>query len=74
LRPKTELAGLILGLLSMLLFWLGPIGFFIGIAGGAMTLSRKKERLRFFVAALTTSALGIVFFVAFWSTIWVLSQ
>jgi hypothetical protein len=74
LKEKAEVLGLVLGGLSVLLFWVPPIGLFLGVAGLVISVTQLKLNRRFRKSAVTISSLGILTFVAFWGTVWFLSQ
>lgn len=74
MKKPTETLGLTLGIASMILFWAPPIGLALGVAGLAVSFSRRLEQRRFSRPAIATSMAGIVFFAAFWGTVWALSQ
>jgi hypothetical protein len=74
MNKSTEALGLILGIASMCTFWLPPFGLFLGIAGLTISLVRKQQQRRFAVLAIVFSTLGILSFVSFWASVWVLSQ
>lgn len=74
MKPKDERIGLALGIASMMLFWVPPIGLFVGIASVIVASTRLKQQLRFSKAALATGILGVLSFVGFWGAIWMLSQ
>jgi uncharacterized membrane protein YqaE (UPF0057 family) len=71
---RKEWVGLALGALSVLAFWVPPVGLFLGIAGVAVTASRLKQKMAYSRIALALSVLGILLFVGFWTMVWVLSQ
>jgi hypothetical protein len=74
LKEKTEVLGLVFGGLSVLLFWVPPIGLFLGIAGLVISVTQLKLERRFRKTAVSISVLGILAFIAFWGTVWFLSQ
>jgi hypothetical protein len=74
MNKSTEALGLILGIASMFTFWLPPFGLFLGIAGLTISLVRKQQQRRFAVLAIVFSTLGILSFVSFWASVWMLSQ
>lgn len=73
-QEKSEITGLIFGVLSVVLFWAPPVGLGFGLAGLIVSISQYKEQRRFRRIAIAISCLGIFFFVAFWGAIWILSQ
>lgn len=74
MKEKTEVLGLVFGGLSVLLFWVPPIGLFLGIAGLVISVTQLKLERRFRKTAVVISALGILAFIAFWGGIWLASQ
>jgi hypothetical protein len=74
MNKSTETPGLILGIASMFTFWLPPFGLFLGIAGLIISLLRKQQQKRFTALAIVLSTLGILSFVSFWGSVWMLSQ
>ena len=74
MKERSEITGLIFGVLSVVLFWAPPVGLGFGFAGLIVSISQYKERRRLRKTALVVSCLGIFLFVAFWGAIWVLSQ
>jgi hypothetical protein len=74
LKEKTEVLGLVFGGLSVLLFWVPPIGLFLGIAGLIISATQLKLNRRFRKTAVVISVLGILAFVVFWGGIWIASQ
>jgi type III secretory pathway component EscS len=74
LKQPTEKLGLFLGSLSLFLFWAPPIGIAFGVAGLVVSISQLGKQLRHRKTAITLSALGILLFVGFWGSIWLLSQ
>jgi hypothetical protein len=74
MKPAKETLGLVLGIVSVSIFWVPPIGLGLGIAGISVATSRLKQNRRFAKLAIAISALGILLFVGFWGAIWALSQ
>jgi hypothetical protein len=74
MNPKKETLGLVFGSISVLTFWVPPYGLAFGVTGLVIALVRFKQKRGFTKTAIVISSLGIALFVAFWGTIWVLSQ
>jgi hypothetical protein len=74
MKQDIEVLGLVFGGLGVLLFWAPPIGLAFGAAGLIISITQYKLKRRFRKTAIVLSSLGILFFVAFWGTIWALSQ
>jgi hypothetical protein len=74
MKPAKETLGIVLGAVSVITFWVPPIGLGIGIAGLAVTLGRWGQDRLLRKTALAACVLGILAFAAFWGTVWALSQ
>jgi hypothetical protein len=74
MKPAKETLGLVLGLASVITFWVPPIGLGLGIAGLAVTIGRWGQVRGLRTIAVTASVLGMLAFAAFWGTVWALSQ
>lgn len=74
MKPAKETLGLVLGLVSVITFWVPPIGLGLGIAGLAVTIGRWGQARGLRTIALAASVLGMLAFAAFWGTVWALSQ
>jgi hypothetical protein len=74
MKEKTEVLGLVFGGLSVLLFWVPPIGLAFGATGLIISATQYKLKRSFRKIAIALSFFGILLFVGFWGTIWVLSQ
>jgi hypothetical protein len=74
MKDKSEVLGLVFGGLSVLLFWVPPIGLAFGATGLLISATQYKLQRRFRKIAIALSSLGILLFVGFWGAIWVLSQ
>jgi hypothetical protein len=74
MKDKSEVLGLVFGGLSVLLFWVPPIGLAFGATGLLISAKQYKLQRRYRKIAIALSSLGILLFVGFWGAIWVLSQ
>jgi hypothetical protein len=74
MKEKTEVLGLVFGGLSVLLFWVPPIGLAFGATGLFISATQYKLKRRYRKIAIVLSSFGVLLFVGFWGTIWVLSQ
>jgi hypothetical protein len=74
MKNKAEVFGLIFGGLSIVLFWVPPFGLFLGLTGLIISVAQFTSQLRFRKTAVVLSAVGISLFIAFWGTVWILSQ
>jgi hypothetical protein len=74
MKEKAEILGLVFGGLSVLLFWVPPVGLALGVVGLVISATQYKLQYRFRKTAVVISIIGILFFVVFWGTIWALSQ
>jgi hypothetical protein len=74
MKEKTEVLGLVFGGLSVLLFWVPPIGLAFGATGLIISATQYKLKRRYRKIAIVLSSFGVLLFVGFWGTIWVLSQ
>jgi hypothetical protein len=74
MKEKAEVLGLVFGGLSVLLFWVPPIGLFLGIAGLVISVTQFKLKRRFRKVAVVISMFGILAFIVFWGGIWLASQ
>ena len=74
MNDKSEVLGLVFGGLSILLFWVPPLGLAFGATGLIVTATQYKLQRRYRKIAIALSSLGIIFFVGFWGAIWALSQ
>ena len=74
MKDKSEVLGLVFGGLSVLLFWVPPIGLAFGATGLLISATQYKLQRRYRKIAIALSSLGILLFVGFWGAIWVLSQ
>ena len=74
MKDKSEVLGLVFGGLSVLFFWVPPIGLAFGATGLLISATQYKLQRRYRKIAIALSSLGILLFVGFWGAIWVLSQ
>jgi hypothetical protein len=74
MKGKTEVLGLVFGGLSVLLFWVPPIGLAFGATGLIISATQYKLKRRYRKIAIVLCSFGVLLFVGFWGTIWVLSQ
>jgi hypothetical protein len=74
MKEKIEVLGLVFGGLSVLLFWVPPIGLFLGITGLIISATQLKLNRRFRKTAVLISVFGILAFIGFWGGIWLASQ
>ncbi len=74
MKGETEVLGLVFGGLSVLLFWVPPVGLAFGVTGLIVSATQYKLQRPYRKISIALSSLGIIFFVGFWGTIWALSQ
>jgi hypothetical protein len=73
MRQKMEILGLVFGGVGVAFFWVPPIGLAFGVAGLIISVSQYRLQRRYRKTAIALATVGILLFVAFWGTIWVLS-
>ena len=73
-NKKTEVLGLVFGGISVLLFWIPPIGLAFGATGLIISATQYKLHRRYRKIAIVLPSLGILLFLGFWGFVWILSQ
>lgn len=71
---KSEILGMLLGTAGILLFWVPPIGIALSLAGVVVAGTRLRQKRVYGKFALVLSSFGLLVYVGFWSTVWVVSQ
>ena len=65
---------LILAIVGLLTFWIPPVGLAVSIIAVTLAAKSRQKRERFSTLALVVGIVGILAFIAMWTSIWILSQ